>query len=434
MKEPILSGPASPAPSVRVMEKPATETSDNRSALFERPPFVSLGLLAIMAAVFGAMWVIGKGNISLIASPFGSKINEAIREGQVWRFVTPIFLHGNISHLIVNALSLLWLGVQMESIYGSRKYFLIYMTAGVAGNIASFYRSPEPSLGASGAIFGLIGAGLIFPLRYRNLMDEATRSRILTQLLIVTVANLAIGLVVPHVDNWAHMGGLIGGAFVALFLLPDVLDERPASRARSGALWLATLLFLGVIGWAAASQWPVGVREWRSISVIRAPQMVTYRPQGAYSWWRIDVPKTWKREQDYWRSPQGAILRATDSLEAPQFAAMTLALLQKAGQGVTLQQINGRPATRMMLNNPKFVFDISMMAARKQVVMVWLECRPEVYPQVQRDMVFILNSLRILREPTDVDALGTAVREPMSSPLPAAPPPQNPAQPGDAAP
>ena len=148
-------------------------------------PVVTYALLAILVAVFAGMWIAGHGDVSTVATLFGDKENDLIRAGQVWRLVTAIFLHGSPMHLLVNGLSLYWLGAPMESFYGSRKYLLIFLISGIAGNLLSFARSPFPSLGASGAIFGLVGAGLVFPIRYRSLLQEKARSQILTTLLVV---------------------------------------------------------------------------------------------------------------------------------------------------------------------------------------------------------------------------------------------------------
>ena len=100
-------------------------------------PYVTYGMLGLIALIFALMYHFGGGDVSSVSLEFGAKDNELIRQGQWWRLVTPIFLHGNFVHLLVNSLSLWQLGGSLERIYGSRKFFLIYMGAGIAGNARS---------------------------------------------------------------------------------------------------------------------------------------------------------------------------------------------------------------------------------------------------------------------------------------------------------
>src|SRR5260221_13935935 len=106
-------------------------------------------MLAIIAGVFIAMMIVGRGNVGQDPIPynFGAKVNELIAGGQVWRLITPMFLHGGWLHLLVNSYSLYQLGGSMERIYGSRKYLLIYVAAGLVGNSLSYRMTPALSLG-----------------------------------------------------------------------------------------------------------------------------------------------------------------------------------------------------------------------------------------------------------------------------------------------
>ena len=141
-------------------------------------PIVTYSLLAIIWGVFFAMSAVSHWHISSfpdqVCDLFGDKQNSRIITGghlvQWWRFITPIFLHGGLLHICVNSFSLYIIGKQLEPFYGSRRYFLIFMAAGIAGVLASFRFSQNPSLGASGALFGLVGAGIVFPIRFRSLI------------------------------------------------------------------------------------------------------------------------------------------------------------------------------------------------------------------------------------------------------------------------
>lgn len=141
---------------------------------------------------------------------YGGKINEMILKGQVWRLITPILLHGSLLHIGFNMYALYALGPGLERAYGHQRFLLLYLLGGFAGNTLSFLLSPEASLGASTAIFGLVIAEVIFI--YRNRQMFGTRARgMLINLVLIIVVNLLLGLS-PGIDNWGHLGGLLGGA------------------------------------------------------------------------------------------------------------------------------------------------------------------------------------------------------------------------------
>ncbi len=150
----------------------------------------------------------------------GAKYNQAILEGQYWRFVTPIFLHANILHMSLNMLNLIVLGVFVERIYGHLRFLLIYLVTGVISIIASFYFAPqEISVGASGAIFGLVGAYSLFVFIHRKAF-RGSGIPALSWLVLIVGINLSIGLIIPNVDNYAHVGGFLTGCILGLFFAP----------------------------------------------------------------------------------------------------------------------------------------------------------------------------------------------------------------------
>jgi len=157
---------------------------------------------------------------------FGAKVNILIAEGQVWRLVTAMFIHIGIIHLLFNLYALNALGPLVEGFFGSRRFLLIYFISGVWGSVASFAFSDALSAGASGAIFGLVGASTVYFLRYRE--NFGARGRAIVQNMFVVIGiNLVFGLSMPGIDNWGHIGGLIGGAAAAYGLLPHY--QKPAS-------------------------------------------------------------------------------------------------------------------------------------------------------------------------------------------------------------
>ncbi len=139
--------------------------------------------------------------------PFGAKVNNLIVEGQYWRFITPMFLHSDIVHLALNCYSLYIIGMQVERIFGRERFLAIYFVSGFVGSVASFAFSLNSSVGASGAIFGLMGAMLYFLVGRPALLKSSYGVNLVTMLII----NLAYGFMNKRIDNHAHVGGLVGG-------------------------------------------------------------------------------------------------------------------------------------------------------------------------------------------------------------------------------
>src|SRR6266704_3569405 len=151
---------------------------------------------------------------------YGAKYNDAIVEGQYWRFITPIFLHANILHVSLNLLNLVILGIFVERIFGHLRFLLIYLVTGVISVIASFYFAPqEISVGASGAIFGLVGAYSLFVFIHRKAFRHGGIPALSWLVLIIGI-NLGIGLIIPNVDNYAHIGGFLSGCILGWFFAP----------------------------------------------------------------------------------------------------------------------------------------------------------------------------------------------------------------------
>lgn len=208
-------------------------------------PFL-LDLLGVRLASF---------TISELLLVLGAKENTAISlGGQYYRFLTAMFLHGSITHIAFNAWALYSIGSEIEQMYGRTRFLAIYFLAGFAGGVASYAANPSPSVGASGAIFGLFGAlGVFFQLS-RNLFGGMARQQIGSVVFMILI-NLGLGFTVPLIDNSAHIGGLVGGALVAWLLaprlvlvpyaFPPTIERRYLSFGWPGAL--AVLLVLVVL-------------------------------------------------------------------------------------------------------------------------------------------------------------------------------------------
>jgi rhomboid protease GluP len=152
---------------------------------------------------------------------YGAKVNSKILTGEYFRFITPIFLHAGVTHLVLNCYSLYAVGVSVEKIFGRFKFLFIYMIAGILGNVASFMFSPNWGIGASGAIFGLMGALLYFGLERPALFKRFFGYNIL----VIIIINLTYGFSTTGIDNFAHIGGLLGG-----FLATGIIVNSGRSR------------------------------------------------------------------------------------------------------------------------------------------------------------------------------------------------------------
>jgi len=154
---------------------------------------------------------------------YGAKYNEAIRAGQYWRFVTPIFLHANILHIGLNMLNFFLLGIIIERIFGHLRFLLIYLVTGIISIIASFAFAPQDvSVGASGAIFGIVGAYSVFMLVHRKAFRRGGIP-VIIWLMVVIGINLGLGLVIPNVDNYAHLGRFLSGCILGWFFTPHYI-------------------------------------------------------------------------------------------------------------------------------------------------------------------------------------------------------------------
>jgi rhomboid protease GluP len=201
-------------------------------ALFSRATPVTYALLGANVGVFMLMALVSGGTESsatLIA--FGAKTNALLQSGEWFRMITPIFIHAGFLHLALNSYALWMVGTQVEKLYGSARFLLIYLLSGIGGVAGSyvgqtFLDKPDvPSVGASGAIFGLFGVLAVFGFRYRRETPPAIRRALTAGVLPVIVINLFIGFSIEFIDNSAHIGGLLAGAALAL-VIPYIAPGR----------------------------------------------------------------------------------------------------------------------------------------------------------------------------------------------------------------
>ncbi len=212
---------------------------------------ISYLLIALSIIIFGlqniAEWLFGYDFLLL----YGAKINQFILQREFWRFLTPAFLHGSIIHLSFNMYAIYSIGPSLERKYGSTSFILLYIIGAVFGNVVSFLFSPNISLGASTAIFGLIAAQGVYIYKNRYLLGSAAKP-LLTNVLFMIAVNLFLGLS-PGIDNWGHLGGLVGGFLYAWFAGPsfgiseNLFGENIIIRENKRIFLVAALILVAAI-------------------------------------------------------------------------------------------------------------------------------------------------------------------------------------------
>jgi rhomboid protease GluP len=194
---------------------------------------------------------------------YGARINEMIRAGQVWRLLTPVLLHGSVAHIGFNMYALWSFGSSQERYFGHTRFLALYVLSAFAGNVLSllFMDDRTFSVGASTAVFGLVAAEGVFLYQNRALFGRQF-GRAIGNIVFVVVFNLFfLGRLVPNIDNWGHIGGLLGGLIFAWFASPrwelegihptfQLVDRREAREVITGAaavvFLFGALAFLGM--------------------------------------------------------------------------------------------------------------------------------------------------------------------------------------------
>ncbi len=225
-------------------------------------PVLSYVLLTLNIVVFLVdtlmAWIgLGYSHIGLLTL-LGAKNNAAIVDGQYWRLVTPMFLHAGILHLAFNGYFLYRLGPWVEHHFGTARFAAIYFLSGVGASLASVMLNPNLAVGASGALFGLIGSML--PMLYRNRALIANTRSLMNSILLTIAINLLIGFSSSGIDNWAHVGGLVCGVVLGWLISPRLaIRERTPDlvriedRSSPLRVWLAVAAFmLGLVILAVA--------------------------------------------------------------------------------------------------------------------------------------------------------------------------------------
>ena len=190
-------------------------------------------------------------NVVFVTQPPETLIKGAlapalVAQGQIWRLVTSMFLHSGLMHLGLNMISLYFLGSFAEVQFGRWRFLALYFLSGIAGGLALLYFGSftAPAVGASGAIFGLLGGVFGYAIRQGTF---SLQNPIISQLLFLTAINLLLGATIPNVSNTAHIGGLLGGLAYGWLFAPTVYSQKKLVTTTPVAVALGLeVLLLGV--------------------------------------------------------------------------------------------------------------------------------------------------------------------------------------------
>jgi len=195
-----------------INQKNKVEAEKAEDIFKKKVPIITYGLIALNVLLYVLPIILGSYN-DLINRfcLYGPYIREY---GEYYRLISGGFLHGDIFHLLFNCYAIYVIGGQLEGFMGRTKYTIIYFVSMIIGSLMSITFSDYPSIGASGAIFGLMGSLLYFGYHYRIYLGNTLKSQIIPLIVI----NLLYGAVVSGIDNFAHIGGLIGGFLITMAL------------------------------------------------------------------------------------------------------------------------------------------------------------------------------------------------------------------------
>ena len=184
----------------------------------------TIALVIVIVLVFAIELVTGIPLTQMFANA-----SWLVWQGEVWRLVTAMFLHAGLLHLVVNLISLFQLGRFYELMFGTRRFLFIYFTTGLAASLASVFWTRAASVGASGAIFGVLGA-FIFSIRRSPLWRHHPAGKsLVSQAIFLIAANIILTWTIPQIDKAGHVGGLVAGLLLGA-VLPPLAGPPPPPR------------------------------------------------------------------------------------------------------------------------------------------------------------------------------------------------------------
>ncbi len=227
-----------------INKKNIIEAKKSEKIFKNNTPVITYALIALNILVFLAMYVLGEGSLHIqTLVDFGASYPPFIRNGEYYRLITSGFLHIGFMHLLFNNYALYIIGPQVENFFGRIKFLTIYFGSIFIASLMSMLFFEGVSAGASGAIFGLLGAILYFGYHYRVYLGNALRSQIIPLIIL----NLLIGFSIESINDAAHIGGLIGGVIVAALVgvTGKTSKFEQLNAGVIGAILTGFLIYLG---------------------------------------------------------------------------------------------------------------------------------------------------------------------------------------------
>jgi membrane associated rhomboid family serine protease len=274
-------------------------------------PVVTWGLIAACLGVWLLTELSGSSESSYTLAQFGANVPGLVKAGEWWRLVASVFLHVGPVHLLFNLYALYLFGAFVERLAGRWEMFVVFMVAGICGSAASTWLGNPPlSAGASGAIFGLIGAATVISITFKSI-PKHVRKVYIFNFIFITVLQLLFGLFEPHIDKFAHAGGLVGGALIGLLLRPAGIQGRRETAFHVAGLAMAlvgAISLFNVVRNVEGGGYPV-----------KTSALVTREDPDRG--WSIGVPGFWiplvQAERVQYEDPLGAVLLIAPAPDLP---------------------------------------------------------------------------------------------------------------------
>ena len=222
-----------------INNKNKKEAMETDAILEPKKPYVTIGIIVFLWLVFLYYKV---GDVAWLVNNF-ILFGDWVREGEIYRLLTGTFLHADLLHILCNTYALYIVGSMVEGYYGRKKFAIIYLVSAITGSLLSICMSDIPSVGASGAIFGLLGSLVYFGYHYRVYFGSVILQRIIP----VIIINLGIGFMMSEIDNFAHIGGLIGGFLISKALGINSKDKK-SDKINGIIMSIIYIAFLVVLG------------------------------------------------------------------------------------------------------------------------------------------------------------------------------------------
>ncbi len=264
-----------------------------------------------------AVWLVtelsGSSESSYTLAQFGANVPGLVKAGEWWRLVASVFLHIGPVHLLFNMYALYLFGAFVERLAGRWEMFVVFMVAGICGSAASTWLgNPALSAGASGAIMGLLGAAAVIAITFKSIPKHVRRVYIFN-FIFIAVLQLLFGFFEPHIDNFAHLGGLVGGALIGLLLRPAGIAGRRKTAFHVAGLAMAlvgAVSLFNVVRNVEGGGYPV-----------KTPPLVLVTREDPDRGWSVEVPGFWislvQPERVQYEGPLGEVLLIATAPDLP---------------------------------------------------------------------------------------------------------------------